>query len=243
MRYAKQCGLVKENPCKDVSVVKREPAERTPYTLEEERALLDLMYLQQVPLKYQVMYRFFIYCGMRRGEVLGLEWSDIDLENGVFHINHTSNYQNSKTGVYSSTPKTKSSRRSLQLPEELSKMLYRYRLEQYTARWVYDEEWKDSDQLFTSENGSPMNPNTAYNWLRSFCNKNGLPFKGLHNFRHAFASEVIASQQVDIHTVSSILGHSQVSTTLNIYAHDVQSARASAMNCVYDLIQEKKRHA
>ena len=79
------------------------------------------------------------------------------------------------------------------------------------------------------------------NWLKQFCEKNNLPFKGLHSFRHAFASEMIASRQIDIRTVSALLGHAQTSTTLNIYAHEVQNASANAMNLMADLIHSKKQ--
>lgn len=243
LRYAKKCGLIKDNPCKDISVVKTDEPDRSPYTLEEEVALLELMYQYNSPLKYQVFFRFLIYCGMRRGEVLGLEWKDIDIETGVCNITRTSNYQNSNTGVYTTTPKTKSSRRSLRLPGELITMLCRYKVEQYTSRLIYEEEWLTSDRLFTKENGAPMHPNTPYHWLSVFCKRHKIPFRGLHNFRHAFASEMIAGNQVDIRTISAVLGHSQTSTTLNIYAHEVQAASAAAMDYVYDKIQEKRKQA
>ena len=152
-------------------------------------------------------------------------------------------YQNSKTGVYTSTPKTKSSRRNLRLSDELLSYLRRYKMEKNIARVLYIEKWQDSDRLFTTETGAPLTPNTPYSWLQRFCERYDLPFKGLHSFRHAFASEMIASKQVDIKTVSAILGHSQTSTTLNIYAHEVQTASAAAQSCVYDLIEARRKNA
>lgn len=243
LRYAKKCGFIADNPCKDVSVVKSGHKEREPYTLDEEVALLEQMQCVDAPLKYQVFFRLMIYCGMRRGEALGLEWSDIDLETGVCSISRTSIYQNAETGTYTSTPKTKSSNRSLRLPQELVTLLRRYKLEQNNSRVLRDAEWRDNERLFTALDGSPMHPNRPYNWLQKFCRREGIPFKGLHSFRHAFASEMIVSGQVDVKTVSAILGHSQTSTTLNIYAHEIQAASAHAMDVVSDLIQAKRKQA
>ena len=80
-----------------------------------------------------------------------------------------------------------------------------------------------------------MHPNTPYNWLKRFCGSEGIEFKGLHSFRNTVATEAIANG-VDIKTVSSILGHSQTSTTLNIYAHTVQRANTKALNLMADLL-------
>ena len=243
MRYAKKCGYITDNPCKDIEVQKAQTKERCPYTLDKEITFLNLMQEHNAPLRYQVFFRFLIYHGLRRGEVLGLEWKDIDFSTGICCINRTSSYQNSKTGVYTSTPKTKSSRRNLRLSDELLSYLRRYKMEKSIARVLYSEKWQDSDRLFTTETGAPLTPNTPYSWLQRFCERYDLPFKGLHSFRHAFASEMIASKQVDIKTVSAILGHSQTSTTLNIYAHEVQTASAAAQSCVYDLIEARRKNA
>ncbi|MGN0476056.1 MAG: tyrosine-type recombinase/integrase, partial [Ruminococcus sp.] len=98
--------------------------------------------------------------------------------------------------------------------------------------------WHDTDRLFITWCGEPMHPNTPYTWLERFCDENKLPFKGLHSFRHTFATQAITSG-TDVATVSSILGHSQTSTTLNLYTHAVQAANVKAINVMADLISEK----
>ena len=242
-RYARRCGIAKENPCKDISVVKTAEKVRQPYSLEEEIALLSAMQRFDAPTQYQVLFRFMIYCGMRRGEVLGIEWKDIDFETCVCSINRTSAYENAETGTYTSTPKTRSSYRSLKLPDELIALLRQLKLEQNSARVSTGDQWHETDRLFTQWNGLPMHPGRPYNWLLKFCRRHDLPFRGLHSFRHAFATEIITSGKVDIKTVSAILGHSQTSTTLNIYAHEVQAASAMAMDFMSDLIQAKRKNA
>lgn len=242
MRYAIKCGLVTTNPCVGISVVKTEKKERCPYTLEEEVALLDRL-SEKASLQYQVLFRFMIFCGMRRGEVLGLEWKDIDFETGLCSIRRTSQYRGDGVGIYTSTPKTKSSCRTLKLPDEMLTVLKRFKFEQNSSLVKNSDIWHPTDRLFTQYNGLPMHPARPYNWLQRFCEREHLPFKGLHSFRHAFATEMITSGQVDIKTVSSILGHSEVSTTLDIYTHEVQSVSAKAMDFVSDLINEKRRQA
>lgn len=96
--------------------------------------------------------------------------------------------------------------------------------------------WEDNDRLFTTWCGKPMHPNTTYTWLNRFCENENIPFKGIHSFRHAVATQAITNG-VDIKTVSSILGHSQTSTTLNIYAHAVQKSNVKALNLMADLLQ------
>ena len=242
MRYAMKCGLITQNPCTGITTVKTPTKERRPYTLEEEVALLDRL-TEKAPLKYQVIFRFLIYCGLRRGEVLGLEWKDIDFESGVCTIQRTSQYRGLGVGTYTSTPKTKSSCRSLKLPDELLTILKRYKFEQNNTIVQLGELWHPTDRLFTQWNGLVMHPTCPFNWLQRFCERENLPFRGLHSFRHAFATEMITSGQIDIKTVSAILGHSEVSTTLDIYTHEVQSASAKAMDFVTKVIDEKRRQA
>ena len=208
-------------------------------TVEEEIALLQAMQEYDAPLKYQLIIQFMVYCGMRRGEVLGLEWKDIDLETGLCNIQRTSLYQNAETGTYTSTPKTKSSCRRIRLPQVLLSALRNYKLAQNAERVQLGDFRTDSDRLFTKADGTPMNPERPYHWLSEFCQKANLPFKGLHSFRHAFATGLLSSQKVDIKTISSILGHAHTSTTLNIYAHAIQEVQSRAMDVVPDLIQQK----
>ena len=84
-----------------------------------------------------------------------------------------------------------------------------------------------------------MHPNTPYTWLERFCHANDLPFKGLHSFRHFFATLAITSG-TDYKTVSTLLGHSQTSTTLNIYAHSVNAINAQAIENISDTIRGKR---
>ncbi|MEE1105086.1 MAG: tyrosine-type recombinase/integrase, partial [Ruminococcus sp.] len=96
--------------------------------------------------------------------------------------------------------------------------------------------WVETDRLFIKWNGQPLHPSAPYKWLKRFCERENVSFKGLHSFRHFVASQALASG-VDVKAVSSMLGHSQTSTTLNIYAHVVQQANEKALNSVASVLE------
>jgi integrase len=105
----------------------------------------------------------------------------------------------------------------LKFPQEIMDMLKAYKAEQDSEALRLGDKWVDTDRLYVKWNGEPMNNNTPYFLLGEFCEKHDLPFYGLHSFRHLFAS-LLVNQGVDIVTVSGALGHSTVSTTLNVYS-------------------------
>lgn len=226
--YAVKMGTVKENPCRRVILPENKPAERDCYTLEEMQHFLDL--LQNEPLKYQAFFVLAVYGGFRRGELLGLEWKDIDFETGVVNIRRTSLYTKEK-GIFTDTPKTKGSMRSLKLPLEVVDLLKRYRSEQSREVFSVGDQWHYTDRLFTMWNGEPLAPDTPARWLKHFCTRNGLRPVNVHSFRH-FNASVLITSGIDARTVSASLGHSNTSTTLNIYAHTFAEAQAKASEAI-----------
>ena len=242
MRYALKCGIVTSNPCHDISVVRTGKKEKAVYTIEEEAQQQDLMSRDDIPIKYRAFFELAVYCGFRRGELMGFEWKDIDFTDGTIFVQRTSNYRSSATGTYTDTPKTKESTRYVALPKPVTETLLKLREELDLQKAVCGDQWTETDRLFVQWNGLPMHPNTPYNYLQHLYERNGIPFKGIHSFRHAFATNLIASNRVDIKTVSSLLGHSQASTTLNIYAHEVRKASARGINIYADILQNARNN-
>ena len=111
MLYAKKCGYIDSNPCRDITFTKSVKKEKEVYSLDEAKALLAAID-KKAPLNYRLFFNLLAYSGMRRGEALGLEYKDINFETSVLTICRTSNYHQGY-GVYTDTPKTKSSYRSL----------------------------------------------------------------------------------------------------------------------------------
>lgn len=226
--YAVRMGIARENPCVRVVLPKLVRKEKKIYTVEETVRLMEL--LRKEPVKYRAFFYLLIYSGCRRGELLGLEWQDVDFENCLISIRRTSCYTPVR-GTYTDTTKTEQSKRTLKLPHEVVDILCELREFQLRQADIFGDKWVETGRLFTKENGEPQHPNTSYHWLEKFCARNGLPFYGLHSFRHLFAS-LLVSNGVDIVTVSGVLGHSAVSTTSNIYCHMLEDARVRASDTV-----------
>lgn len=236
--YAIRYGIVALNPCHNVRTIKKTPQERECYTLAEAQDLLEA--LESAEPKYRTFFTLAIYTGFRRGELLGLEWKDIDFDTGVITINRVSQYL--KGGITTGTPKTAQSQRSLKMPDEIIDLLKWYKREQTKERLKVGDRWQNTDRLFTKWDGTPMYPNTPGEWLKTFCKKHNLKYVTVHSFRHLNATLLI-SNGVDIKTVSRALGHSQTSTTLNIYAHSFAEQQARASEAIANALRIRKKEA
>lgn len=234
--YAVKMGVVAENPCSKVTIPKGEVKEKQIYTPAEVERFLSL--LNDEPLKYRTFFYLMIYSGFRRGEMLGLEWKDVDFENNIISVRRTSNYT-AKKGVYTDTTKTKRSQRTLKFPQFIMDMLKEYKEEQDAEALRLADRWVETDRLYVKWDGRPMQNGTPYFWLGEFCEKHDLPFYGLHSFRHLFCS-LLVNQGVDIVTVSGALGHSCVSTTSNVYCHMFQEAQAKVSDAVANALDFSK---
>ncbi len=235
--YAVHTKQIKENPCRNCTLPKINEPEHKMFTIEQAQQFLDI--LQNAPLKYQAFFTLAIYGGFRRGEILGLEWNDIDFDKRLIHIERTVHY-NAKVGYYDTPPKSKSSIRALMLPAHVIDLLKSLQNEQISQRLKLGDKWNNTDRVFTTWDGHQMSGSAPYNFLKRTCEANNLPQVSLHSFRHLNASLLIHSG-VNPKTVQNCLGHSQASTTLNIYAHDFQEAEAQALGAVADILDGKKQ--
>jgi integrase len=226
--YALKMGVVTSNPCVNITYPRNRKEEKPIYTPGEIDTLL--FRLQGEPLKYKAFFTLIIYTGFRKSEMLGLEWKDVDFEHNVISVRRTSNYTKAE-GIYTDTTKTRRSRRSIKVRDFVMDVLREYKAEQEAERDSLGDKWEDHDRLFVKWNGEPMNPQTPYGWLKEFCEKNDLPFYGLHSFRHFNASALI-NGGMDVTSVSSRLGHSVPSTTLNIYSHVFDEHNAKATDAI-----------
>ena len=236
--YAVKMEMLSDNPCKNVTVPKGEKKEKEIYSLEEIEQLFGL--LEDAPLKFRTFFTLAIYSGFRRGEMLGLEWKDIDWANSVISIRRTSNYTAEK-GIYTDTTKTKKSQRSLKFPTEVMDLLRAFKAEQDEEHARVGDKWQECDRLFVKWDGRPMHNNTPYYWFHDFCEKNNFPFRDIHSLRHFYASALI-NEGVDAAAVSGALGHSVISTTTSIYCHVFQQAQARAGEAIANVLNFKKKH-
>ena len=234
--YAIRQGMLTDNPCSRVTLPKKEQSEKKIYTKEQTEKFLEL--LQGEPLKYRLFFTILTYSGLRKGEMLGVEYKDIDWQNRTIKISRTSLYTPQK-GIYTDTTKTARSKRYVRLSQFLMTMLQEHKDEQDRERERLGELWEDNDRLFVKWNGKPMNPHTPYEWLDGFCKKNDLPFYGVHHYRHLFASLAI-SEGVDIVTVSGALGHTNPNVTLGVYSHIIQDVQDKITNALENALDFSK---
>ncbi|MBP1545432.1 MAG: site-specific integrase [Oscillospiraceae bacterium] len=235
--YAVKMDLLSDNPCSKVTIPKGEVKEKQIYSQEEMELLLTR--LSDEPIKYKVFFYLIAYSGFRRSEMLGLEWKDIDFEHNIICVRRTSNYT-AERGTYTDTTKTKRSQRTLKIADSIMDMLKELKAEQDEQALNCGDKWVETDRLYVKWNGEPMQNGTPYFWLNEFCDKNNLPFYGLHSFRHLFAS-LLVNSGVDIVTVSGALGHSTVSTTSNVYCHMLQEAQAKVSDAVSNALNFNKK--
>jgi integrase len=232
--YAVRMKYISENPCNGVSLGRKTEEEKQIPTKDEVNAMFIKM--QGEPMKYQMFFKIIANTGLRRSEMLGLEWKDIDFETGMLYVRRTSNYSTERGTYTDNDMKTKTSRRSLKLSSRVLELLAEYRTEQEAEAQKLGELRVDTDRLFTTWNGEPMSGNTPYTWLKRFCERNNLKFYGIHAFRHFFASVQINGGTVDFQ-VSRALGHSQTSTTKNIYTHIIDDYQSKIAQVIEDSVE------
>jgi integrase len=229
--YAVKQQMVSGNPCRNVVLPSPDKKEREIYTMKEAQKLLKA--LDQEPekyLKHVLFFKIAIYTGLRRGEILGLEWRDFSFKNKTVSIRRTSNYAEG-IGTYTDTPKTGSSIRSLKLINDLVTLLLRFREHQDRQRDDVGEKWIENDRLFTQWNGLPMGTNTPQLFLKRLCKKIGLRYLNVHSMRHLTATLLI-NAGIDVKSIQNILGHSSPQTTMSLYLHSFQETQARAMEAV-----------
>ena len=227
------------NPCRRVEAPKIERKEAE--YLDEVQAQELVNCLQNEPLQYRTIVIVLLYTGMRRGELCGLEWSDIDFNDCLIDISKTSLYISGK-GVFDDTTKTQHSKRVIKVPQEVIEILKEHRQEQLKNRLKLGDRWYNSDKVFTQIEGKPIHPDTITGWFSKFIKRNNLPPVHLHSLRHTNATLLIAAG-ADLRTVSKRLGHSNMTTTGNIYTHAIKSADERAAALLGDILNPIKNNA
>ena len=235
LTIAVQWQLITSNPCERVKPPKaeeKEAAHYEDYQVAEMFALLD-----KEPLKYQCAIYIALYGGLRLGEITALDWQDVNFDKGTLIISKSRQYIK-EMGSFEKEPKTKSSKRVIDLSDSVLRILKLYKHEQTEECLKLGELWQDSGKIFTQWNGAPMFPSTPSFWFGKWVAKTGLPKISFHQLRHTNASLLI-SEGVDIVTVSKRLGHSKTSTTTDIYSHAIAKRNKEAADKLENLFNNR----
>lgn len=231
--------LIFSNPCSRVVLPKNKRKEAV--YLDEEQAAQLLAALEKESLQHQTIVKLLLFTGMRRGELCGLEWKDIDFDNAVIFVRRSSLYLSGK-GVFEDETKNETSERCMKVSDDVITILRVWRAEQARQRLKMGDQWQDTDRLFTAWNGAPIRPDVITAWFHRFVTKNGLPPVHIHSLRHTNATLLIAAG-TNLTTVAARLGHANTTTTSKIYAHAIKSADEAAAEVLQDILHPVKRQA
>ena len=232
---AEKEGLVPFNVAAKATLPKVTKKEVNYFQPEQVAAIRDT--LDAEPLKWKTLTHLLLITGARRGEVLGLKWNAVDFTGNRIHICNNILYS-PDIGVYEDTPKTATSDRWVSLPTETMQLLRQYRAWQNAERLRLGEYYREQGFLFAQDDGKPMHPDSITDWLSKFSRRHDLPHINPHAFRHTMASMLYFSG-VDSVSISKRLGHAQVSTTANIYAHVMESADRKNADILADVFLKK----
>ena len=236
LNAAERQEYITKNPMRAVSPPKKRQREAKFYTPEQLGTLLD----KAVGTRIELPVYICAYLGLRRGELCGLRWSDVDLEHQTITIENTRT-QAGKKEIEKGT-KTASSTRTLYLPDTLCDMLKAAKEHQQACRAEYKNVYDDNDYVVVMEDGRPFRPNYLSELFGKFLADNDLPKIVLHELRHTFAS---LSNQAGIpaYNIGKALGHSTPATTQKIYTHLLDQTHTQAVEGVAAIADEARRKA
>ena len=230
--------VIVSNPAERVQPPKAKKPKRKYYDDDQCKILLEnLEQLDEEQIKYKTAIILTVFTGVRLGELMGLEWNDIDFRNGIVSINRSSQYL-ADTGVFTKMPKTESSIREVAIPDFVISLLEEYKLWYEEQKSLYGELWINSNRLFVQADGKPMHPSTISKWFVKFIEQIGLPVINFHGLRHTNATLLIA-QNIDVAVVAARLGHAQITTTFNFYVHPIIAHNKKAGFALENLLLSK----
>jgi integrase len=224
LSHAVRTNLVARNVCDVVELPHSRQNEMKPLTREQAHILLETAKEYHL----ETLLLVAITTGMRRGEMLGLKWHDIDFDDRNLQVRRTVN-RVSKYGFVENEPKTSKGRRKIALPEVVIESLKLHRVFQLEARLKAGTQWQDRDLVFCNRNGGYFAPNYLLYLFHRLLNKAGLPDMRFHNLRHSAATFLLA-MGVHVKIVQELLGHSNISMTLDTYSHVLPGLQKEAMD-------------
>jgi len=183
-----------------------------PFTPDEARAFLRAVEGHRL----KALFVLALASGLRQGEILGLRWQDIDLEQGSLSVRYALQRHNGEYCLVE--PKTRQSRRTIVLPELAIEALKAHRTQQLEKRLAVGPSWTRLDLVFTTARGQPLNNRVVYTEFLRILEAAGLRRQRFHDLRHSCAT-LLLTQGVHPRLVMEALGHSDVGITLNTYSH------------------------
>ncbi|GHO84395.1 tyrosine-type recombinase/integrase [Dictyobacter formicarum] len=239
LQSAVKWNLVARNVCKLVSPPRRERFEVKVLSLEEIQKLLSVARGRDI----EGLLCLAVATGLRRGELMGLKWQDIDLVAGTLQVKRTLSRVPSKMegqGYVEADTKTKKSRRSIVIAPFAIEALKQHRIRQLEAKLKVGSAWQENGYVFCTSIGTHVNPTRdILDPFKALLKEAGLPDVRFHDLRHSSAT-LLLSAGIHPKVVQEVLGHSNISITMDIYSHVLPNMQKDAMSRLDALIDEKK---
>jgi len=231
LRSAEKWGMVARNVAMLTDAPRSQRREIHPLTPDQARAFL-------VSIAGHRLYAVFavaIACGLRRGEILGLRWSDVDLDASRLRVEQAMSRDEDGKRVFVE-PKSERSRRTIAVPSVIVDALKAHRKGQLEERLVAGGQWRDNGLVFTNRTGGPLDEWKLGDQLHAMLKAAELPRVRFHDLRHSCASFLLA-QGVAPRAIMEILGHSQISLTLDTYSHLMPGGHEEAAHKMDQLLR------
>ncbi|MFE5046793.1 tyrosine-type recombinase/integrase [Streptomyces sp. NPDC056637] len=224
--------LITRNVVSLVEPPQVESRDLSPWSLDET---LDFLTAARKDPLYAA-FMLAIALGFRRGEIVGLRWQDVDLDKRVIRVRK----QRQRVGgeVYDDDPKGRRRKQALPLPAICVAPLRWQRLRQAALRERAGDRWAESDYVFTTRTGRPIEPRNVYRSFTRVAGNAGLRVIRLHDARHGTAT-LLTAAGVAPRVVMEILGHSQIAVTMNVYTHVVQDTQREAVSHMDRLLRRR----
>lgn len=239
LEQARKNKLITENITDLVELPKLKKKEIQFLELWEQKKLLEVT--SQLRLGFAI--EFILATGLRQSELLGLRWEDVNFTKGCIYIRQTimrkKNFDSNdpaKTKIIIGTPKTLKGERTIYLPPIIVKKLNEHRKSQLEEKLQLGDMWQENNLVFASELGTPVESSRLTKTLYSLLKTAGLKKRGVHSLRHTFSTRAIENG-MDVKTLSELLGHEDITTTLNLYVHSSDDTKREEMNKLNHLFQ------
>lgn len=216
LRHAERRDLVARNVAALTDL--RRTARRQGRSLTPEQARRLLAASDEHPLG--VMVQLGLHLGLRPGEVLGLQWSDIDFERRTLSVRRSLKRENSQ--LLFGPPKTSGSNRTLKMSEPLSSALIRHTTEQNQQRIIAGKLWHELDLVVATEIGTPVDPSNSRRALDDLCERAGIGHWSPNELRHSFAS-LMSLSGAPMEEVADAMGHVDTRMTSQVYRHNLKA--------------------
>lgn len=212
LKLAVRLGLVARNVCTAVRVPKRESMPKAIWTEDEMRRFERAGRASC----YGPIWTVATATGMRRGELLGLTWTAVDLANATIYVKQSVGPEHGRPTIH--TPKTPTSHRAVPVHPFVIEQLRQHKKRQSERRLAAGAAWGDNDLVFCSEMGTPIWPDNLRRDFLRWVKRAGVPNVSIHGIRHSFISHALARGE-SVKLVAEIVGQKDAAVTLNIYAH------------------------